>query len=79
MAWVCSVAGGWIAAPLTYPLIALQVWVLGRRAGTTDPRAAILFPLLVVVFALVFLRSTAAVVFRRDVNWKGRDVDARGG
>ena len=79
VAWVCSIAGGWIAAPLTYPLIALQIWVLGRRAGTTDPRAALLFPLLVVVFALIFLRSAAAIVFRRELNWKGRDVDARGG
>ena len=79
VAWMCSVAGGWIAAPLTYPLIAWQVWVLGRRAGTTDPRAAILFPLLVVVFTLIFLRSAVAVMFRRDVSWKGRDVDARGG
>lgn len=78
MAWICSVAGGWIAAPLTYPLIAVQVWVLGRRAGTTDPRAAVLFPLLVVVFVVIFVRSAFAVVFRRDVTWKGRAVDARG-
>ena len=76
---VCSVAGGWIAAPVTYPLIAVQIWVLGRRAGTTDPVAAALFPLLVVVFALIFVRSAFAVVFRRDVTWKGRAVDARGG
>ncbi len=79
VAWVCSIAGGWIAAPLTYPLIAWQVWVLGRRAGTTDPRAAILFPVLVIVFAVIFVRSAIAVVLRRDVTWKGRDVDARGG
>jgi len=77
--WVCSVAGGWIAAPITYPLIAAQVWVLGRRAGTTDPRAALLFPILVAVFALIFVRSAVAVLFRRDVTWKGRDVGARGG
>jgi 4,4'-diaponeurosporenoate glycosyltransferase len=78
IAWVCSIAGGWIAAPVTYPLIAVQVWVLGRRAGTIDPRAAALFPLLVVVFAVIFVRSAFAVVFRRDVTWKGRAVDARG-
>ncbi len=78
-AWMCSVAGGWIAVPLTYPLVAWQVWVLGRRAGTTDLRAATIFPLLVVVFTFIFLSSAMAVVFRRDVRWKGRDVDARGG
>jgi 4,4'-diaponeurosporenoate glycosyltransferase len=79
VAWVCSIAGGWIAAPLTYPLIAAQVWVLGRRAGTIDPRAAALFPLLVIVLAVIFVRSAVAVVLRRDVTWKGRAVDARGG
>ena len=68
-----------IAAPITYPLIAAQVWVLGRRAGTTDPRAALLFPILVAVFAVIFVRSALAVVLRRDVTWKGRDVAARGG
>ncbi len=78
IAWVCSIAGGWIAAPVVYPLIAVQIWVLGRRAGTVDPRAAALFPLLVVVFVVIFVRSAFAVVFRRDVTWKGRAVDARG-
>lgn len=77
--WVCSVAGGWIAAPITYPLIAAQVWVLGRRAGTTDPRAVLFFPILVAVFAVIFLRSAVAVLLRRNVTWKGRDVAARGG
>lgn len=77
-AWVASIAGGWIAAPLTYPLIAMQIGVLGRRAGTTHPLAALLFPLLVVVFVVVFLRSAAMVLVGRDVRWKGRDVDPRG-
>lgn len=78
-AWVCSVAGGWLAAPMVYPLTALQVWVLGRRAGTTHPIAALLFPGLVLVFAVVFIRSAVAVAFRRDVTWKGRRVEARPG
>jgi 4,4'-diaponeurosporenoate glycosyltransferase len=77
--WICSIAGGWIASPLVYPLISWQIWVLGRRAGTITPGAAILFPILVIVFAVIFVRSVVAVVFRRDVTWKGRDVAARGG
>lgn len=75
--WMCSVAGGWLAAPLVYPLTALQIWVLGRRAGTTHPLAAALFPILVVVFVAIFVRSAFAMVFRRDVTWKGRQVGAR--
>jgi 4,4'-diaponeurosporenoate glycosyltransferase len=77
--WVCSVVGGWIAIPATYPLIALQVWVLGRRAGSISPVAALLFPLLVVAFVTIFLRSAAMALLGRDVTWKGRDVDPRGG
>ncbi|BAN04168.1 glycosyltransferase [Ilumatobacter coccineus] len=76
-AWVWSLAGGWIAAPLVYPLSAAQVWVLGRRAGTTHPVAALFYPLLVVVFVAIFVRSAVMVVFRRDVGWKGRRVSAR--
>ncbi len=77
--WMCSVAGGWLAAPLVYPLTALQVWVLGRRAGTTHPLAAALFPILVLVFVVIFVRSAWSVILRRDVTWKGRQVGARGG
>ncbi|MGA9277069.1 glycosyltransferase [Ilumatobacter sp.] len=77
-AWVWSIAGGWIAIPLTYPLIALQIWVLGRRAGTTRPLAALVFPLLVIAFAVIFARSAFSLLRGRGVTWKGRDVDPRG-
>lgn len=77
LAWIWSLAGGWIAAPIVYPLSVVQVWVLGRRAGTTDPVAAIFYPVLVVIFVAIFVRSAFAVVFRRDIGWKGRRVSAR--
>lgn len=76
-AWICSLAGGWIAAPFVYPLSAAQVWVLGRRAGTTRWWAALFFPVLVVAFIAVFVRSAFAVVFGREVAWKGRRVGTR--
>ena len=77
VAWVCSLAGGWLAEPLVYPLSALQFWVLGRRAGSMHPLTALLYPLAVAVFAVIFLRSLFALVFRRDVTWKQRSVAAR--
>ena len=77
MLWVWSLAGGWLAEPLVYPLSALQFWVLGRRAGSMHPVTAALYPLAVVVFAWIFLRSLFAIVFRRDVTWKERSVAAR--
>ncbi|WP_158412359.1 glycosyltransferase [Ilumatobacter nonamiensis] len=76
--WLCSVAGGWIAIPWAYPLIALQIWILGRRAGTTRLLAALLFPLLVVVFVAIVVRSAITLLTGRAVTWKGRHVDPRG-
>ncbi len=75
--WVWSLAGGWLAEPLVYPLSALQFWVLGRRAGSMHPLTAALFPLAVAVFVVIFLRSLFAMAFRRDVTWKQRSVAAR--
>jgi hypothetical protein len=75
--WVWSLAGGWLAEPLVYPLSALQFWVLGRRAGSMRPLTAALYPLAVAVFVVIFLRSLYAMVFRRDVTWKQRSVAAR--
>ncbi len=75
--WVWSLAGGWLAEPLVYPLSALQFWILGRRAGSMHPLTALLYPLAVAVFAWIFLRSLFAMVFRRQVTWKLRSVAAR--
>lgn len=75
--WVWSLAGGWLAEPLVYPLSAVQFWVLGRRAGSMHPLTALLYPVAVAVFALIFLRSMIAIVLRRQVTWKQRSVAAR--
>ncbi len=77
LAWIWSLAGGWLATPIVYPLSALQVWVLGRRAASIHPATAIAYPIAVAVLIVVFVRSAVAVVLRREVEWKGRRVDAR--
>jgi 4,4'-diaponeurosporenoate glycosyltransferase len=77
VAWVWSLAGGWLAEPLVYPLSAVQFWVLGRRAGSMHPLTAVLYPLAVALFAAIFLRSLFALVFRREVTWKQRSVPSR--
>ncbi|MEM9517158.1 MAG: glycosyltransferase family 2 protein [Actinomycetota bacterium] len=77
LAWVASLVGGWLAIPLVYPLSALQLWVLGRRAGSIHPLTAVLFPLAVLAFVLIFIRSAWLVITRRTVTWKGRQVDAK--
>jgi 4,4'-diaponeurosporenoate glycosyltransferase len=85
--WLTAIAGGWLAGgwPWTSPVAsaaiysasAAQVWVLGRRAGSIRLVTALLFPFAMAVFVLVVARSAIALVFRRDVEWKGRRVAAR--
>ncbi len=77
IAWVWSLAGGWLVEPLVYPLSAVQLLVIGRRAGDVRWWLAALYPLAVLVFVVIVVRSLLAFVFRRDVRWKGRDVPAR--
>lgn len=77
LAWVWSLAGGWITMPIVFPLSALQFWILGRRAASIHPLTVLLYPLAVLAFIVIFLRSLVALIFGRRVEWKGRDVDAR--
>ena len=51
--------------------------VLGRRAGRFGVLTALAYPLLVLFFLVVFLRSLALTALRRPVRWKGRLVATR--
>jgi 4,4'-diaponeurosporenoate glycosyltransferase len=75
--WLWSLNGGWITSAWFYVASAVQVLVLGRRAGRFGPVAALAYPLLVLFFLLVFLRSVALTILRRPVPWKGRLVATR--
>jgi len=75
--WLWSLNGGWITSVWFYGASAVQVLVLGRRAGRFGAISALAYPLLVVFFLVVFLRSVALTLFRRPVPWKGRPVATR--
>jgi 4,4'-diaponeurosporenoate glycosyltransferase len=77
VAWVASLAGGWLATPWVYPLSAVQFAVLARRAGRFCPVLAAVYPLAVLVFVLVVARSASRRLLRRDVTWKDRRVPSR--
>jgi 4,4'-diaponeurosporenoate glycosyltransferase len=74
-AWVTSLAGGPFAGWLAYPLSAVQVWVLGRRAGRVGPLLAAVYPVLVVVLVGLVGRAGWLRV-RGTTTWKGRAVRA---
>jgi 4,4'-diaponeurosporenoate glycosyltransferase len=76
-AWVWSVAGGWLTWPWAYPLTAVQLWVLGRRAGSFRWLTAALFPLAVTVFVATVVRSVYHRLAGRSVGWKGRALHDR--
>ena len=75
--WLWSLNGGWITSGWFYLASAVQVIVLGRRAGRFGPWTALAYPVIVVFFLVVFLRSVALTALRRPVPWKGRSVATR--
>jgi 4,4'-diaponeurosporenoate glycosyltransferase len=75
--WVASLAGGLFVSPWLYVASAVQLAVLGRRAGNFTIWMAALYPLALLVFLIVFLRSTIKVILRQPVQWKSRQVPAR--
>jgi 4,4'-diaponeurosporenoate glycosyltransferase len=86
-AWITAIAGGWLSGgwPTSHPietaavyaLCAVQVWILGRRAGSIHPLTALLYPVAIAVFVVIVVRSAFVLVLRRDVTWKDRRVAAR--
>lgn len=81
-AWVAALAGSatWLAlrpgvATLAlYVLAALQVAWLSRRVGTFRWWTSALFPVALVAFVALFVRSATRLVLGRPVTWRGRTV-----
>lgn len=76
-AWVTSLAGGWLASPWWYVTSAVQFAVLSRRVGSFGWRTSVVYPALVVVLVVVFVRSLVLTATRRQVAWKGRRLRPR--
>ena len=50
-----------------------------RRLGSFHPLTAVLFPIPLIAFTLLFVWSLAARALRRPVRWRGRAIDVRRG
>lgn len=71
--WIAGGGVPWTAL-VAYATIAVHAqWVL-RRVGSFHVLTAVVFPLPVVFFVLVFLRSMLLAVLRRPVRWRGRVI-----
>ena len=60
-----------------YGAFAAQLAVLFRRVGNFSPITALAFPVLVVFFVGVFVRSLWRTYVRRSVRWRDRQIELR--
>jgi 4,4'-diaponeurosporenoate glycosyltransferase len=81
--WItaCLVSGGWllggtVAALAVYAAFALQCFVQLRQLGSFGVVTALLYPVLAIVFVVLFFASLAFVA-RGEVRWKGRRISLR--
>ena len=86
-AWVTGllIAGpvaviSFVSEPALWPVIiwsafAVQTYVLGRRLGSFPKWAAMIHPVLSVVFVALFVRSAIATRVQRSVVWRGRRIE----
>jgi len=76
-----AATNGWQPAlPWTalYLLYALQIFWMLRRLGNYGVYTALLFPLTLLFFAMVFLVSLSRTYLLRRVRWKGREIRTEG-
>jgi 4,4'-diaponeurosporenoate glycosyltransferase len=76
-AWIWSLAGGWLTSPWFYVASLSQVLIQSRKVGRFSPVSALLYPLGIAAFIVIFVRSAVLTVLRRQVTWKGRSVASR--
>jgi 4,4'-diaponeurosporenoate glycosyltransferase len=83
--WIASLAAvatsavtrpGWTTAT-AYVIVAAHLWVLARRLGTFHPVTAAIYPLPLLFFLAIFLRSATKVARGTPVTWKRRSVATR--
>jgi len=59
---------------IVYAAYAVQLSINLRRIGQFNPLTALLFPIFVLAFVLVYFRSLYQTHIRKQVTWKGRTI-----
>lgn len=77
VAFVASLAGGVLTSPWFAAASAVQVWWMARRVGNFGIFDAVAYPLHVVIFVGIVLRSAWRSVVRGRVSWRGRTIATR--
>lgn len=77
VAFVASLAGGWLTSPWFALASFIQLWWMARRVGNYRVIDAIVYPIHVAVFSAIVVRSAWASVVRGRVSWRGRTIATR--
>jgi 4,4'-diaponeurosporenoate glycosyltransferase len=62
---------------LLYIAYAIQIYWMLHRIGNFKPYVALLFPIPLAFFLVVFLYSFIIIFMRKSISWKGRKIDVR--
>ncbi|NBC28611.1 MAG: glycosyltransferase [Spirochaetes bacterium] len=60
--------------PIFYVVYVAQLWWILRKIGNFSVATAVLYPIPLLFFVLVFLRSLYVTLIRKTVTWKGRSI-----
>jgi len=63
---------------LLYIAYAIQIYWMLYRIGNFKPYTALLFPIPLLFFVIVFVYSFLIIFIRRSVSWKGRTLEVKG-
>ena len=69
---------GVFAALACWAVVAVELRWMWRRVGSFGWWAAVLYPIAIVAFVVLFVRSAWATVIRRRVRWSGRPIAITG-
>ena len=76
-AWCASLVGGVVTSPWMYLASLVQVAVFAKRVGRFHPLVVALFPVHMLLFTVVVIKSFWDVVLRGGVRWSGRTIRTR--
>ncbi|HVF32676.1 MAG TPA: glycosyltransferase family 2 protein [Acidimicrobiales bacterium] len=75
LVWMSGLIGTVVdVEPAFYAAYVAQLVVLFRRVGGFSPLTALLYPVPLAFFVVVFLRSLVLTFVRREVRWRGRTI-----
>lgn len=77
VAFVASLAGGWLTSPWFALASFIQLWWMARRVGNYRVIDVFVYPIHVAIFSAIVARSAWASVVRGRVSWRGRTIATR--